>query len=255
MKDRLVIAAAQLASIPGDLEANLARHERFVLAAADRGARLIVFPELSLSGYEPSLAKECVLGLDDERLHPLRELAAAREIAVVAGAPFRAPDGGLHIGAILIEPGKNVAGYAKQHLHGNEKDFFVPGHLDLLFTIPGASVALAVCADTSHPEHAESAARRGATLYAAGVLWTEKGYGSDAALLQDYARRHSMAVLMANHAAPSGGWVPAGRSAVWAENGSLVAAAPGDGELLVLAEREEGGWRGEVVYLPPAATL
>jgi predicted amidohydrolase len=49
----------------------------------------------------------------------------------------------------------------------------------------------------------------------------------DSAILQGYAQKHSMAVLMANHAGLTGGWQSAGRSAVWSEDGTLVAAAPG----------------------------
>lgn len=51
-----VLVAAQCAVQAGDLAANLALHLDFMRRAAEQGARLIVFPELSLSGYEPALA-------------------------------------------------------------------------------------------------------------------------------------------------------------------------------------------------------
>jgi predicted amidohydrolase len=51
---------------------------------------------------------------------------------------------------------------------------------------------------------------------------------------------------MANHGAPSGGYVTAGKSAFWGPDGALVAQAPGPGEYLVIAEQRDG-WHGEVL--------
>lgn len=49
-------AAAQSISIAGDVRANLVRHQHFMQAAAEQGVQLLVFPELSLTGYERGLA-------------------------------------------------------------------------------------------------------------------------------------------------------------------------------------------------------
>jgi predicted amidohydrolase len=87
-------------------------------------------------------------------------------------------------------------------------------------------VALAICADTTHPEHAARAAQKGSNVYAAGVLITSHGYAPDAVLLQGYALDHKMAVLMANYSGATGDYVSAGKSAIWPEDGRLVAAVP-----------------------------
>lgn len=84
-------------------------------------------------------------------------------------------------------------------------------------------------------------------MYAAGVLITEKGYGPDTALLKGYAQTHSMVVLMANHGGATGGWESAGRSAIWSAGGALIAAAPGAGDLMVVARRDTDGWNGQIV--------
>lgn len=78
------------------------------------------------------------------------------------------------------------------------------------------------------------------------MLVSEAGYPADSAKLQCYAVEHGFGVLLANHAAPTGGWTPAGRSAFWAPGGKLVTAAPGAGEWLVIARRESDGWCGEL---------
>ena len=241
------IAAAQTASVRGDIAANVAGHARFVRAAGDLGVQLAVFPELSLTGYEPAIARTVTLAPDDARLDPLRRLAVEFGMAVVAGAPVASPDGKCRLAAFALLPDGAVSIYTKQHLHPGEEAFFDPGAGGDLMQIAGETVALAICADTTFPEHAADAAARGASLYAAGVLVSEKGYAADTRLLEQYARRHKMNVLMANHAAPTGGWIPAGKSAVWCAGGRRVVAAEGTEEALVVAARDGGVWRGWVV--------
>ena len=58
----LVIAAAQSASVPGNVSRNVTRHLQFGAVAADKGVQLLVFPELSLTGYEPAIARTCGFG-------------------------------------------------------------------------------------------------------------------------------------------------------------------------------------------------
>ena len=66
----LCIAAAQSISVPGNLAANIARHCAFVEKAASAGVQLLLFPELSLSGYEPDLVAGCVVEPAGEKLAP-----------------------------------------------------------------------------------------------------------------------------------------------------------------------------------------
>jgi len=56
-----------------------------------------------------------------------------------------------------------------------------------------------------------------------------------------------MAVLMANHGGLTGGWEPAGRSAIWAAGGALVVAAPGAGDMLVTGTMDADHWTGAVI--------
>ena len=58
-----------------------------------------------------------------------------------------------------------------------------------------------------------------------------------------------MAVLMANHSIPTGGWTPAGGSAIWDETGRRVAVAEGTAEALVIGVKDAQGWKGRVVLL------
>lgn len=247
----LTIAAAQSISVAGDLAANIARHQRFIRVAAEQGVQLLVFPELSLTGYERGLAAELAIAPEAEVLQPLRDFAREVGVTSVVGMPIRlSDDSPVLIGALVLGADGSLGVYSKQHLHPGEEVAFAPGTGGSMLTIGSDVVALAVCADFSHASHAAAAAEQGADLYAAGVLITENGYAPDTALLQGYARTHSMTVLMANHGGVTGGWESAGRSAIWASDGSLIVAAPGTGNVMVVARREAGGWKGDLVDVP-----
>lgn len=246
----LTLAAAQSISIAGDVPANIERHLAFMHVAAEHNVQLLVFPELSLTGYEPSLAAGLAITPDDPVLAPLREIARALQLTAVVGMPVRlAPDAGVLIGALVLGADGSLALYTKQHLHPGEEVAFVPGQGGAALECEDEQIALVVCADFSHASHPRLAAEAGATVYAAGVLVSEGGYATDSALLQGYAAEHGLLVLMANHGGPSGGYACAGRSAIWVADGGLLAAAPGVGDALVIARRVDAVWAGQVVAL------
>jgi predicted amidohydrolase len=243
---KTILAVAQSLSIGGNVRANASRHAWIAAEAADRGAHFILFPELSLVGYEPCVAASHPLEPADERLQPLRDVARGKNITIVAGAPVTFGRG-CHIGAFVFSPDGDADVYTKQFLHHGEEALFTPGTGGDLVQVAQARIGLAVCADATHPEHAIAAVRRGATVYAASCLITEPAYAKDTALLRQYARQYGIAVLMANHGAPTGDWTPAGRSAAWSDQGDLLAATSGTGEALVLIEHSRAGWMAEVV--------
>ena len=241
-----MLAAVQSASQACDLAGNVGHHVRMARQAIAAGAQLVVFPELSLTGYEPAFGSGHPAALDDERLAPLQALASAHHAVIVAGAPVSGTTRP-HIGALVFGPDGEVRVYAKHHLHPGEDAFFHPGAANTRPTVADAKVSLAICADVDHDGHAAQARADGADVYAAGVLMTASGLSDCLARMARYARNHGMAVLMANHAAPTGGWTPAGTSTIWAPDGSVVASAAPSGEAIVIARRRGSAWSGEVL--------
>jgi predicted amidohydrolase len=246
--NELVVAAAQAVSIRGAVNVNLEHHCRLAERAADAGAGIVVFPELSLTGYELDIASELAFSSEDERLRPLAGLAEARGLSLVVGAPIRIGSS-LYIGAFVLDPGQVPRVYTKRHVHADEAAVFVSGRLDPAVVLGVDLAALAICADTSHPEHAEAAARRGASLYLAGVFFDPGSYAAHSEQLSGYAARHSMAVVLANAGSAATGFDSAGGSAVWSDSGVLVACLEGVGAGLVVARRSERSWTGEIVRL------
>jgi len=241
------IAAAQSVSVPGDVAANVAAHCNFIIEASLSGVDIVVFPELSLCGYELPLIGACALQPDDEVLAPIRELASGKSVHVVVGAPILSVSNKVHIGAITFFPNGESSIYCKQHLHSGEEHFATTcASPSSTCQVGGEAIALAICADTAHEQHPQAAATVGASLYLASVLVSEAGYATDAGNLQRYAQRYCMATLMANHGGPTGSYVSAGKSAFWSPQGKLLVAAPGAGQYLVIASKNAGSWTGEL---------
>jgi 5-aminopentanamidase len=183
----LRVAAAQAESVPGDVPANVATAVSLVGSAADRGARVVVLPELFLTGYTPDgWAVEHAMTCDDPRLEPLRAVAAERRVVVVTGAALRRGldalddrrDGADHmrsgagygerltVGLLVVDDGGAVsAPYDKQHLFDAERGFFSPGDHGASIIVDGWELGLGICYDGCFPEHAAAAVRDGAAAY------------------------------------------------------------------------------------------
>src|SRR5471032_1532310 len=234
----MIIAAAQLRCAAGDIENNIQRHLQTAEQAALHNVDFLLFPELSLTGYEPQLADQLAITLQDPRLAGLRESAIKHQMTLVCGAPLSSSDGdALYIGAIVFTPDGSLYSYTKQHLHGSETQVFTQGNGGPLLSVQDNAIGLAICADILQPSHPQCAADAGAQIYAAGVLITEKSYPQESTMLQGYARQHNMVVMLANHCAPTGGWVPGGQSAVWDDTGRLIVAAGAGDDTLVVAKK------------------
>jgi predicted amidohydrolase len=251
------LATAQTVPVRGDVEANVTQHLRLAGIAAAEQAEVLVFPELSLTGYELDLARRLAFSEDDPRLAPLIEAAVSASMTLVVGAPVEI-DGRLYLGAFILGPDRTIALYTKRYLGafapGDSPDgivppaeatVFQPGERNPLVPLGGGAAAVAICADTGRPSHAQEAAERGARAYLASMFVIPSDYEKDATNLRTYAARHAMAVVLANFGGPSGGLPAAGRSAIWSESGALLAALGPSGSGVVIAREEAAGWRAK----------
>ena len=124
----LTIAAAQSLSIAGDLSGNIVRHGHFIEKAAEQGVELLVFPELSLTGYEGQDAAALAIDPQDAVLRPLRDLARELGLTAVVGMPIRLEGStSVLIGALVLGADGSLGVYSKQHLHTGEDLVFAPG--------------------------------------------------------------------------------------------------------------------------------
>jgi len=247
------IAVAQTCPVAGDVQANLDEHVRLARLAAAEGAQLVVYPELSLTGYELGLANGLAFAENDPRLASLLDVAALYSLMLIAGAPVRIGSR-LHIGAFILAPDRTVGIYTKHYLGAfapsasrdgvippAEATVFHAGELNPLVRFDGSVAAVAVCADIGRAAHPQQAADRGAQIYLASMFVIPSDFAGDVAKLQRYAAQHSMMVALANFGGPSGGLAAAGRSAIWSESGEvLIQLGPAGAGIAVVSEDEQG---------------
>ena len=168
MANTLRIAMAQLNLLVGDIEGNTNRLIAIAEQARDElQADVVVFPELSLTGYPP---EDLLLR---QGLH--RRVLAALEtikrhvygIDMVIGYPHEAT-GGLYNAASIVRDGKLLCTYHKQHLPNysvfDEMRYFAAGREPCVVEIKGVAVGLSICEDIWHPGPTAEACEAGARL-------------------------------------------------------------------------------------------
>ncbi len=207
MPEPLTIAVAQPACRSYDVAANAPTHAATVRAA---GARVVVFPELSLTGYEldaPAIAVE------DPRLSPIVEACAETGSLALVGAPVAGTAGRSHIAMLAVDGAGARVAFRKVWLGGDEPGRFSPGAGPAVLEVDGWRLGLAICKDTGVPQHASDTAALGIDAYVAGTCES----ADDAARQDERARRiatdHRVWVALASFAGPTGGgFQPDGRS-------------------------------------------
>jgi predicted amidohydrolase len=233
------LCAAQIQPTAGDITANLSLHRAAIERALALGAELIVFPELSLTGYEPTLAADLAMTADDSRLGPFQALAEERGPTIAVGLPLQA-ESGVEIGQVWFQPGAPRLTYSKMLLHVDELPYFRSGTRQVLLRQSGHVLAPAICYESLQPEHAEAAAGAWADVYLASVAKSVGGVDRAFVHYPAIARQHGMAVLMANSIGPCDNFVAAGRSAIWSPRGQLVAQLDADAQGVLVFDTETG---------------
>jgi predicted amidohydrolase len=236
MTNQVKIAAAQFNPVKANVRLNIKKHLEIIAAAVEEKVDLIIFPELSLTGYEPELASELIFNDSDSRLNELKLMATKHNITIVVGAPGQNHLVKPTIASFVIAPNRTIFHYNKIHLHPTESAFFEPGLTEKIFECKNQLFGLSICADMAFESHAYNNAHSGASVYLSSVLISEAGYSEDAAKLKHYASTHKMLVLMANFIGSTGGWNVTGKNAVWDTDGTLLAQAPTHKEALVLCD-------------------
>jgi predicted amidohydrolase len=206
------ICIAQTRAVKGDIEANLVNHKKAIELAASHGAKMIIFPELSLTGYEPELANALATDKDEERFNDLQQVSDERNIEIGAGIPIRSGKGIL-IGMIIFQPFQPRQTYFKQYLHPDEEPYFMKGPSQKVLEGINDHIALAICYEISVPEHVRRAHENGAKIYVASVAKTVDGIEKAFGTLAATAKKYSMVVLVSNCVGECEGKEAGGRSA------------------------------------------
>lgn len=228
----LRVAVAQINLLVGDIDGNA---ERVVAEARktreELGADVLVFPELTLTGYPPEdlLLRPGLYPRIDKALS--RVCSEVRGIDLVIGYPHRT-DQGIYNACALIRSGQIVAHYFKQELPNygvfDEKRYFLAGSEPCIVNIRDTRVALTICEDVWVSGPTLQASQHHAQLMLninASPYHTKKG-DERADLLAERAREGRMPIVYANLVGGQDELVFDGNSFVVAADGQLVQRAP-----------------------------
>lgn len=231
------LCLAQARPVKGDIPANIENHNKLIEIASSHDADIVIFPELSITGYEPSLAKELATTKDDGRFDGFQKIADANRITIGIGAPLKR-DAGVSIGMILVQPNAPRQTYAKKYIHRDEEEYFVGGQGSVGLLGSKANIALAICYEISIPKHAEDASNAGANIYIASVAKSMTQVDKALERLSEIAKTYSMTVLMSNCVGYSDNFECGGRSAMIDNKGVLLGQLDSTSEGILLVDTE-----------------
>lgn len=216
----LAVAVAQPTIKPHALRENADTHAS---AIRDASARVVVFPELSLTGYE--LCAEPV-ALDNPELAVIVEACQAAACVALVGAPEAESDR-LCIATLRIDAGGVSVAYRKSWLHGDEFVRFTPGSGPTTTEVDGWLIGMAICKDTGASQHTAAVARLGVDIYVAGVVDVPADVAECRARAFVISRALDVPVAIASFAGPTGGGFTetAGHSAVYGRDGRPLVEA------------------------------
>jgi NAD+ synthase (glutamine-hydrolysing) len=152
-QELLRVGLAQINPVVGDIEGNARKIAEYTGAARDGGAALVVFPELTLSGYPPEdlLLKTGFLDAVEGALHELA--AQTHGIVAVVGFPERAED--VYNSAAVLADGEVTAVYRKMYLPNygvfDEQRYFQSGAEAAIVEVNGIPVGISICEDIWEP--------------------------------------------------------------------------------------------------------
>lgn len=250
----VVVAIAQLQPRLGDVAANLERHLDLAARAAEGGAALLVFPELSLTGYFlKDLVPEVALRAGSPELQRLA--AASTDVDIVAGMVFETDDARFHNTAAYFSGGRVHHLHHKVYLptYGlfDEARYMSQGDRFRAFEAPLASASpprpwragMLICEDMWHPSAAALLARDGVEILICPSASPGRGVGHGRALgtaasydamTRTYAQLYTSYLVYCNRVGFEDGVNFWGGSRVVGPDGLLIAEPAGPDECLVL---------------------
>jgi 5-aminopentanamidase len=231
------VALAQAAGTPGDVAGNLATIRLMAGEAAAGGARLVVFPEAFVTGY--NIGPEMLLALaepaDGAHVRELRAVAAGAGIAVLCGYPELDGDTVYNSVVLVDREGAVLLNYRKTHLYGRlDREAFAAGDaLAPVVELDGVRVGVLVCYDIEFPEPARRLAVAGAQLIAVPTALMEPSSWIAETLVPARAAENQVFVAYCNRVGAEGDLVYVGRSCVAGPEGGPVESAPPADEMVV----------------------
>ncbi len=182
MKQKIKIAIAQIDAVLGDLDKNLDKHYQLIEQAIDQRQDVIVFPELSLTGYSlKDAVYDVAFSVDDEKYTKLRALS--KHISIIVGAVELSKRYEIFNALLFFEDGQLLTRHRKVYLptYGlfEEKRYFSAGNRFRAFDSKFGRLGLLICEDVWHPTSGVILAQDGASVIFAAAAGIARGLQSE----------------------------------------------------------------------------
>jgi predicted amidohydrolase len=222
----LSIAAAQPRCAAKNVHHNAAAHAELIRNA---DARIVLFPELSLTGYELDADP---VALDDPALDVIVRACEETDSVALVGAPLRGSESESYIGVLRVDATGVAPAYRKCFLGGDEPAHFMPGDGPVVIEVDGWRAGLGVCKDTGVEQHISQTAALNIDVYLAGLVHHTHELEMQEQRAQQLAQACNAYVAFASFAGPTGGGFDqtAGVSSLWSPAGSPIARAGADAD-------------------------
>jgi len=229
------IAIAQYPCVQGDIRKNINRHCSWIEKASEHKAEIILFPELSLSGYEPKLADQLSMPIYHPDLDVFQELSEELGIVIALGIPGKT-DAGVHISQALFHPYAERMLYSKRILHDDEKPYFNAGKSRAELRVANLDIALGICYESMQEQHWTSIDSTRSHLYLASVSKTREGMDLAHRFFSLKSHEKNMPVFLSNAIGPNDDFEACGRSAAWNAHGELAHTLENEPAILLINE-------------------
>lgn len=223
---KIRITLAQINTHMGNLKKNLTTHiEAAELARDEQSADIIVFPELSLTGYPPEdlLLRDAFITATEEHLAQLQ--TAVKDIYMLVGHPVR--DGNeLFNACSLLFNGQVIATYAKEDLPNygvfDEARYFTPDNDTCVVNIKGVKFGIVICEDAWDAGPIEKAVAAGAQIILDpnASPFTADKHEIRQEVIGQRAKQNNVAIVYVNHMCGHDDLIFDGGSMVLDQNGS-----------------------------------
>jgi N-carbamoylputrescine amidase len=166
MRDEVRVAAVAADTKPGEIERNLEKIDLWTARAVQQGAQLVLFPELSLSGFIPNHphgdheawlrrslveARRAAIDLQSGHVDTLKAIAARHRVLVSVGT---LEDAGnvMYNTQLLVGPEGLLGSWRKMHVPMFEMPFYNPGQGPRVVATPLGRIGANICFDALIPE-------------------------------------------------------------------------------------------------------
>jgi omega-amidase len=238
------IAVAQIACALGDPEANLRKVREFCRRGKDTGAQLVLFPEMTDTGYSMPVINANAASWTDGFVPKLQQIARDYSIGIISGVSER-ENSYIYNSQVFVNAAGNVnSSYRKTHLYAvapvEEQTCFAPGDSFTSFALDGLRFGFSICYDLRFPEmFRKLVIEQNVEAFVLSSAWPFPRIEHFQTLSLARAIENQAYVIASNRVGKDDDLWFCGSSAIIDPRGVVIAAASADREELIHADLSE----------------